>query len=507
MTQAATGPTVQVTDVFARLLTRETKALFTGNTSASELLKKLQPETTSLASAQKIMPGRRPHPFNMRAVKNMLMGNIHHAACIHAKVSAVTGLGFVLNTSTGNGSKADLSKGAETADELLKQLGVQPGAAQPNQYGLGGKTPGGNMMDPTGDAMRQAMQSQAEKILNPLCRRGFNYLLSQVSEDFQQVGSGYIEVVREGPGGKIIALHYVPAETVYINVMDDQSWTYELCGNEGYTLSGNILAAFGESALLASKTAEGKAISTFGYEAPKPGASVSEIIHFSNPSSIDRFYGFPYWLAAVVTIELNQCVTQHKYDFFLNRGVPEFLLFILGKKLPPKDWKVITDMLDAQIGLQNSHKSVAMNIEDPDVKVQLEKLAMEGAGMNDGFNEIKDVLALDVIAAHRVPPLIAGIVLPGRIGSANELPNALMLFHLLVAAPDQKLFHTTLGMTLGNSVENAGLGLQPEDFVFKRIIDEMQLGQLAQMATIGGMRQTLPEAQAQGRDLNAGMKN
>ena len=155
------------------------------------------------------------------------------------------------------------------------------------------------------------------------------------------------------------------------------------------------------------------------------------------------------------------------------------------------------------IGLQNSHKSAALNIEDPEVKVQLEKLAMDGAGLNDGYNEIKETIALDIIAAHRVPPLLAGIVLPGRIGSSNELPNALMLFHLLVAAPDQKNMSTTLGMTLGNEKESGGLGLKPEDFVFKRIIDEMNL---SMMSTVGGMREPLPEAQAKGRDLNAGPK-
>lgn len=493
------APSVQVSDVFAHLLRGEVRAMFTGLTNAAELRKVLHPESTVLTSNQKVMPGRRPHSFNMKAVKGMLMGSIHHAACIHAKVNAVTGLGFVLNTSTGDGGSTDLSKSMTTAEELLKQLGVQPGANQPNQHGTG-QTPGGRMADPQGDAIKQAMMSKAEKVLNPLCRRGFNHLLSQASEDFQQVGAGYFEVVRESVDGPVIALHYLPAENVYINVLKDKSWCYEICSDEGFTLSGNIMAPYGESAELAMKAEQMTASS---YKPPQAGMPVSEVIHFSNPSSLDRYYGFPYWLAAVVAIELGQCVQQHKYDFFLNRGVPEFLLFIMGKKLPKKDWEVITNMLDAHIGLQNSHKSAALNIEDPEVKVQLERLAMEGGGANDGYDVLKETIALDIIAAHRVPPLLAGIVLPGRIGSSNELPNALMLFHLLVAAPDQKNMSTTLGMTLGNEKESGGLGLKPEDFVFKRIIDEMNL---SMMSTVGGMREPLPEAQAKGRDLAAGPK-
>lgn len=208
----------------------------------------------------------------------------------------------------------------------------------------------------------------------------------------------------------------------------------------------------------------------------------------------------PRWLSAVPAIELSQCYAQFKYDFFLNRGVPEFMLFLLGAKLSPDDWKIVTNALKSNIGLGNSHKSFALNVSDTELKVQLEKLAMDSSPQDDG--PMKESLALSVVTAHGVPPLLAGILVPGKLGSNNELPNALMAFQALVAGPDQRIFMQTLGKTLGS--KEAGLGLTLSDFEFYTVLDEIDL---STAATVGGMKQPLAEANAQGRDLTAGMKH
>ena len=191
---------------------------------------------------------------------------------------------------------------------------------------------------------------------------------------------------------------------------------------------------------------------------------------------------------------------QYKYDYFLNRGVPEFMLFITGQKLSPDDWKKVENALKANIGLGNTHKSLALNLENAEINIQLEKLAMENTS-DENFATTSDNIALRIVSTHRVPPLLAGILIPGKLGATNELPNALMGFQALNCGPAQRLFQQTLGRTLGSP--EAGLKLTLTDFEFFTILDEVDIGL---MQTTSQMRQTIPEAKAQGRDLGKGLK-
>jgi hypothetical protein len=121
--------------------------------------------------------------------------------------------------------------------------------------------------------------------------------------------------------------------------------------------------------------------------------------------------------------------------------------------------------------------------------------------------------AASVTRAQRVPPILAGILIPGKMGAANELPNAIMAFQTLVIGPWHTIWQSILGATLGGKF-NGGLGLTVKDFEFKSIVDAMAEG-LAKLTpkgpegaanTVSGMRETLPEAAASGRDVNDGLK-
>lgn len=229
--------------------------------------------------------------------------------------------------------------------------------------------------------------------------------------------------------------------------------------------------------------------------------NVTEVIHLRQPTSLSRWYGFPDWLAAVPPIELAQMLLQWKYDFFLNRGVPEFMLFILGQKLKEDDWKKIEDALKANIGLGNAHKTLALNLTNPEIKIQIEKLGLESKG-DDDFGKTKESLASSIVTAHRVPPLLAGIQIPGKLGATNELPNALMAFQILVIGPAQRLFQQTLGLTLGG--DDGVEGLDVKDFAFQRITEQIDLGTAD---TIGRMRTPVAQATAEGRDPKDGLRD
>lgn len=337
---------------------------------------------------------------------------------------------------------------------------------------------------------------KVEDTLDPLCEVSTMDVLGDVAEDYCQTGNGWMEIVRKD-GDRITGLHHCSAVKTYVNVEDENHRKHydvtALYTGGNLASAGTIkFAKFGDREdFLARMKGQVKK------------ETVSELIHFRRPTSISRWYGMPDWLSAVPSIELVQCLHQYNYDFFLNRGVPEFMLFFLGQKLRTEDWEAIEEAMKANIGLTNSHKSLALNIQDREMKIQLERLAM-AENKDSTYKDLADPLALEIVSAHRVPPLLAGIQIPGKLAATNELPNALKAFQKLVIGPNQKIFTTILNNTLGNPETNGGLGLKKGDFEFNTIDEDMSL---EEMDVTSQMRQPIGEARAEGRKVEDGLKD
>lgn len=334
---------------------------------------------------------------------------------------------------------------------------------------------------------------KVEDTLDALCENSWQDTLGDAAEDFLDTGNGYIEVVRTGD--KITGLHHLPSNDVDIYIEDaTYNRHYRIrsaTGTGGGIIGGRVFARFGERDALRTRLQIAE------------DNTISEVIHFRQSTNMNRWYGYARWLAATASIELMQALHQFSFDFFINRGVPEFILFIKGGKVDKKDWTKIEDSIKATIGIGNQHKTMALNLDDPNLEVQVERLAMEGTGDSTMLRDMSETLALNIVSAHGVPPLLAGILIPGKLGATNELPNALQAFQALTIGPMQKTFQTTLGVTLGNPKFNGGLGLDRKAFELKRVLDEIDLGT---MDTVSRMRETVPEAKANGRDLSAGLK-
>lgn len=504
---------------------------------------------------QGIALGRKMRPYNYDAIIKFRDSNEHHATCLATKVAATVGLGH-------RDVAADKAKAQMAADQQNQQIQQQnqdrqmameahkanvhsimhpaKPAAKADPTGLPSAAPAQNPLqgvrsdtaafDTMMDAMRIGHSwkpSKVDEVLNPLCDEHWQDVITCTAEDFWELGAGYIEVVRKGKRGRnglglgpITGVHHIPAIDVWINVEDnDYNRHYEIAtvfgsdpgfGATAWGLSNNLgvrrFARFGDKAdFLARVSARGSLSIAFagdGSVVTNKPEFVSEVIQIKNPSARNRWYGWAQWLSAVPAITVYRYMQQYLADFFLNRGVPEYLLFLLGAAVDNDSWKKIDEVLKAGIGLGNSHKSGAFNLINPNIKVQLERLAMEGGkGVED--NATKESLALSTVTAHRVPPLLAGIQIPGKLGATNELPNALMAFQVLCIGQAQRLFQQKLGMTLGNPETNGGLELTPEDFALNSIIEEIDVGN---MDTVARMRQTPMQANAEGRDLKAGVK-
>ena len=429
-------------------------------------------EQRDAASAQGVSVGRKTHPYDFDMVGRFQSVNVHHARCIHAKVSATVGLGF----QTPNAKKR---KDNKENPPMMAADGSMPSVGYP----------------PEGDV------AVIDQKLDMLCENSWQDTINDVCEDFYQTGNGYLEVVR-GDAGEILGLHHLPAKETYVvieNALYDRH--YAVQSNED-SAGVRYFARFGEREEFMERMAGDGSAQLFTYVGDLQKERVSEVIHFRRPTALSRYYGYADWLSCVSAIELAQCLTQHEYDFFLNRGVPEFMLFILGQKLHPKDKERIETAMRSTIGLANQHKSLLVNLASggDNLKVQLEKLAMESKSDGSQYAVNSETLALKIVTAHGVPPLLAGIQIPGKLGASNEMIQAMQAFQTLVIGPAQRLFRQTLMRTLGSE---PSLGLTPADLVLNTITDEIDVQKSDTMAR---MRQSPQQAQAEGRDLDEGVK-
>lgn len=425
------------------------------------LIKREDPKKLEGVSHQRVLLGERQHPFSMRATSAFKNHNVHHSTCIEAKMQALVGLGHV-------------------TDKVKKKLG-------------------------------------------PLTSNGWSNMLQPLAEDFFQVANSYIEVVWNIARTEILGLHFVAGSSVKV-VIENSLYEkhYVQHSDEGerrFAAWGDGLDFyFGKERQLrvpfrGEQRAESGAVSeqmrsAFAASLVKSDTTFSELIHISDASSQSRFYGYPSWISAVASIELVQALMQHQFDFHMNRGVPEFMLFMLGAKIGDQEWEAIEDSINRNIGVGNSHKSMAVNLDDPDIEVQLEKLAMERTEDGRHFKDMMETLALNIVSAHRVPPILAGILIPGKLGATNETPNAILAFQALVIGPAQETLESIFDNTLGNSKLNGDLDLVPGDFEFKTIVDEIaeQMEKINPMDTLASSREQLPQQAKEGRDLKEGLK-
>lgn len=416
-------------------------------------------------SSQGVALGRKLRPFNFDTLARFQSVNVHHARCLLTRRNAIIGLGF------------------ETPNDKKRKMAKKASEPPPADLPISGEV------------------AKIDKTLDPLCEHSWQSTIMDVVEDMLQCGNGYLEVVREGLDGPIVGIYHIPAKEVWV-VIEDHRYNRHYMVQSGEDSAGvRYFAKFGDKE---GFFARGPSRNSFGFDTPSSLESdqVSEVIHIPMPTSLSRWYGFPDFLAAVPSIELVSCIVQHEYDFYLNRGVPEFMLFILGQLLHKKDKDKIEAAMRSTIGLGNQHKSLLVNLPGgkDTMLVQLEKLAMESKGDGSQFAANSEALALKIVTAHGVPPLLAGIQIPGKLGAANEMVQAMQAFQVLSVGPLQRLVSRTLYRTLG---QDPSLGLGEEDFVLNTIVEAIDV---EKADTVARMKQTPQEAADEGRDLKAGVK-
>ncbi len=424
----------------------------------------------------------------------------HHASCIQSKKYSTMGLGFVSEASEIEDSKAKSPDSVtDTENKILSLL--------------------------TGEAF---IESKVDKELDHLTMQGFMFELYRAVEDFLDGGTGYLEIIRDKEN-VITGINWIPFEELdIVRVIDakgktrlvyrytgplfagtttrwfsrfgtaNRQWVWENFYNNGRAnIDGTVNVAdrsnVGSTVLVDGRVTT-DTINVDGLDI----TNVSEIIAFMVPSNRSRYHGYPEWLAAASFVSILSMAMQYKSDFYTNKGVLAYILSVAGN-VPADQWKKIEDLIQGSIGGGHNWKNLAININDPKAKVKVDKLAASDK-TEEQFAKDSEVFAQSIVSAHRVPPVLANILIPGKLGATNEAVQALVTYQLLVIGPYQTMIQKTLARTLGSKTEGIK-GLSAEDFRLRTITSQFDITGLD---TIGRARE---EAAGSNRDFSEGVKD
>ncbi|AOH83608.1 capsid portal protein [Sphingomonas panacis] len=141
-----------------------------------------------------------------------------------------------------------------------------------------------------------------------------------------------------------------------------------------------------------------------------------------------EIYGVPEYLSALQSALLNEAATLFRRRYYLNGSHAGYILYATGD-IDDNDTAALRDALKASKGPGNFKNLFVHAPGGKDGSLKILPIAEVGA--KDEFLGIKNVTRDDVLAAHRTPPALLGIVpAQGSSGFGNPLQATDMFFEL-----------------------------------------------------------------------------
>lgn len=160
------------------------------------------------------------------------------------------------------------------------------------------------------------------------------------------------------------------------------------------------------------------------------------VVHLAMPDVNQELYGVPEYLSALQAALLNEAATLFRRRYYLNGSHAGYILYATGD-IDVKDTDAIKAAMKASKGPGNFRNMFvhAPNGKDGSIKI----IPIAEVGAKDEFLGIKNATQADVMAAHRVPPQLLGIV-PAQGSAFGNPKDATAMFFELEIEPIQAAF-------------------------------------------------------------------
>lgn len=157
------------------------------------------------------------------------------------------------------------------------------------------------------------------------------------------------------------------------------------------------------------------------------------ICHLSQPDINQEIYGLPEYISALQSAFLNENATLFRRKYYLNGSHAGFILYMTGQ-FAEGDIEGVRNALKNSKGPGNFRNLLvhAPGGEKEGIKL----LPISEVAAKDEFLGIKNTTRDDVLAAHRVPPQLLGIV-PVNAGGFGDVSKATPIFIKLEIEPLQ----------------------------------------------------------------------
>ncbi len=364
--------------------------------------------------------GAKEPPYSLDALALLLEINTWHYRCVKAKAVSTAGLGF----------------------DFVVPEGVK---------------------DPDAEH-KQALQAF---FAHPNDEQTWSEILENVLTDFEALGNGYFEVVRNTLGtGPPKAIYHVPAVTVRVR-KDKKGFIQQRDSKMVYFRS------FGS---------DPNAPDSFDPRDKDKDEDkrrlLNEIVHLKNYHPRSSFYGLPDFLPALRALVGNKKAGDFNIQFFENNAVPQYAIIVKGGELAKGTRKRIEEYFRTHIK-GNAHKTLILEIaQDGDEKVDLEIKPLSVDVRDASFRMFRSDNAEEIRVAHGVPGRLIGLAEKGGLGGAGEGATQQEIFKYHVIEPKQ----SRLEYRINNFLIKRGFGFQDWEIRFKEIdvTDEAKVAEIIQ---------------------------
>ncbi|BBH14520.1 phage portal protein [Chromobacterium haemolyticum] len=183
-----------------------------------------------------------------------------------------------------------------------------------------------------------------------------------------------------------------------------------------------------------------------------------QVMHLMDADINQEVYGLPEYLAALQSAWLNESATLFRRKYYLNGSHAGFILHLSDTAHNEKDIDAMRQALKDSKGPGNFKNLFLYTPNGKKDGVQVIPLAEVAA--KDEFFNIKSVTRDDVLASHRVPPQLLGIM-PGNVGGFGDAPKAAGVFYENEIRPLQ------LRLQEANDWAHNALGLREDIIQFR----------------------------------------
>lgn len=161
------------------------------------------------------------------------------------------------------------------------------------------------------------------------------------------------------------------------------------------------------------------------------------ICHLLEPDLDQEVYGTPEYISALQAAFLNEAATIFRRRYYVNGSHAGFIMYMTDAAQKQEDIDAIRQSLKDSKGPGNFRNLFVYAPSGKKDGIQL--IPVSEVAAKDEFLGIKNTSRDDVLAAHRVPPQLLGVV-PQNTGGFGDVGKAADVFQRLEIKPLQSVF-------------------------------------------------------------------